>query len=195
MSSELVVEGEDSAPMSEVCSRSQMDAIEELQEEEEQDWFVVRQRKMKASSMWIAAQRKAAEGDGARDLRGPVEALIGTEFNPWSEWPGPLHVDVHTMKTHSVKKAMHFKVFVHRRKSPCLPTFPSRLHHIVLHHCVSWCVCVCETTLHVFTGNEGEYPPIMFPLYQWEWNVCLGVGVARMRSSWFYVVFFFFFNH
>lgn len=37
MASELVVEGEDSAPMSEVCSRTQMDAIEELQEEEEQE--------------------------------------------------------------------------------------------------------------------------------------------------------------
>ncbi|KAI3355367.1 hypothetical protein L3Q82_018209, partial [Scortum barcoo] len=37
MSNELVVEGEDSAPMSEVCSRTQMDAIEELQEEEEQE--------------------------------------------------------------------------------------------------------------------------------------------------------------
>ncbi|XP_067342092.1 ANKH inorganic pyrophosphate transport regulator a isoform X2 [Channa argus] len=36
MSSELVVEGEDSAPMSEVCSRTQVDAIENLQEEEEQ---------------------------------------------------------------------------------------------------------------------------------------------------------------
>lgn len=36
MSNELVVEGEDSAPMSEVCSRTQMDAIEELQEEEEE---------------------------------------------------------------------------------------------------------------------------------------------------------------
>uniref|UniRef100_A0A8C6WYR8 ANKH inorganic pyrophosphate transport regulator a n=1 Tax=Neogobius melanostomus TaxID=47308 RepID=A0A8C6WYR8_9GOBI len=32
---ELVVEGEDAAPMSEVCTRSQMDAIEEVQEEEE----------------------------------------------------------------------------------------------------------------------------------------------------------------
>lgn len=38
MSNELVVEGEDAAPMSEVCSRTQMDAIEELQEEEEQEW-------------------------------------------------------------------------------------------------------------------------------------------------------------
>ncbi|XP_070708650.1 ANKH inorganic pyrophosphate transport regulator a [Pempheris klunzingeri] len=37
MSNELVVEGEDSAPMSEVCSRTQMDAIEELQEEEEEE--------------------------------------------------------------------------------------------------------------------------------------------------------------
>lgn len=39
MSTELVVEGEgeDSAPMSEVCSRTQMDAIEELQEEEQGD--------------------------------------------------------------------------------------------------------------------------------------------------------------
>uniref|UniRef100_A0AAZ3R5V9 ANKH inorganic pyrophosphate transport regulator a n=1 Tax=Oncorhynchus tshawytscha TaxID=74940 RepID=A0AAZ3R5V9_ONCTS len=37
MASELVVEGEDSAPMSEVCSRTQMDAIEELQEEELQE--------------------------------------------------------------------------------------------------------------------------------------------------------------
>ncbi|XP_061569626.1 ANKH inorganic pyrophosphate transport regulator a [Cololabis saira] len=37
MSNELVVEGEDSAPMSDVCSRSQMDAIEELQEEEEEE--------------------------------------------------------------------------------------------------------------------------------------------------------------
>ncbi len=36
MSNELVVEGEDSAPMSEVCPRTQMDAIEELQEEEEE---------------------------------------------------------------------------------------------------------------------------------------------------------------
>lgn len=36
MSNELVVEAEDSAPMSEVCSRTQMDAIEELQEEEEE---------------------------------------------------------------------------------------------------------------------------------------------------------------
>lgn len=36
MSNELVVEGEDSAQMSEVSSRSQMDAIEELQEEEEE---------------------------------------------------------------------------------------------------------------------------------------------------------------
>lgn len=36
MSNELVVEGEDSAPMSEVSSRTQMDAIEELQEEEEE---------------------------------------------------------------------------------------------------------------------------------------------------------------
>lgn len=36
MSNELVVEGEDSAPMSEVCSRTPMDAIEELQEEEEE---------------------------------------------------------------------------------------------------------------------------------------------------------------
>ena len=35
MSSDLVVEGEDAAPMSEVCSRTQMEAIEELQEEEE----------------------------------------------------------------------------------------------------------------------------------------------------------------
>ncbi|KAK2859617.1 hypothetical protein Q5P01_004237 [Channa striata] len=37
MSSELVVEGEDSAPMSEVCSRTQVETIEELQEEEEQE--------------------------------------------------------------------------------------------------------------------------------------------------------------
>ena len=37
MSNEGVVEGEDSAPMSEVCSRTQMDAIEELQEEEEEE--------------------------------------------------------------------------------------------------------------------------------------------------------------
>ncbi len=36
MSNELVVEGEDSAPMSEVCPRTQMDAIEEVQEEEEE---------------------------------------------------------------------------------------------------------------------------------------------------------------
>lgn len=36
MSNELVVEGEDSAPMSEVNPRTQMDAIEELQEEEEE---------------------------------------------------------------------------------------------------------------------------------------------------------------
>uniref|UniRef100_A0AAQ4P1A1 ANKH inorganic pyrophosphate transport regulator a n=1 Tax=Gasterosteus aculeatus aculeatus TaxID=481459 RepID=A0AAQ4P1A1_GASAC len=37
MSNELVVEGEDAAPMSEVCSRAQMDAIEELAEEEEEE--------------------------------------------------------------------------------------------------------------------------------------------------------------
>lgn len=37
MSNELVVEGENSAPMSEVCSRNQMDAIEELQEEDEEE--------------------------------------------------------------------------------------------------------------------------------------------------------------
>ncbi|KAM8822942.1 ANKH inorganic pyrophosphate transport regulator a isoform 2-T2 [Spinachia spinachia] len=37
MSNELVVEGEDAAPMSEVCSRTQMDAIEELAEEEEEE--------------------------------------------------------------------------------------------------------------------------------------------------------------
>lgn len=37
MSNELVVEGEDSAPMREVCARTQMDAIEELQEEEEEE--------------------------------------------------------------------------------------------------------------------------------------------------------------
>ncbi|KAG7267047.1 hypothetical protein CRUP_026290 [Coryphaenoides rupestris] len=35
LSNELVVEGEDSAPMSEVCTRSQMEAIEELEEEQE----------------------------------------------------------------------------------------------------------------------------------------------------------------
>ncbi|MED6245032.1 hypothetical protein XENOCAPTIV_001391 [Xenoophorus captivus] len=35
MSNELVVEAEDSAPMSQVSSPNQMDAIEELQEEEE----------------------------------------------------------------------------------------------------------------------------------------------------------------
>lgn len=37
MSNELVVEGENSAPMSEVCPRTPMDAIEELQEEEEEE--------------------------------------------------------------------------------------------------------------------------------------------------------------
>lgn len=35
-SNELVAEGEDSAPMSEVCTRNQMDSIEEVQEEEEE---------------------------------------------------------------------------------------------------------------------------------------------------------------
>lgn len=40
MSNELVVEADDSAPMSQVSSPNQMDAIEELQEEEdaEQEW-------------------------------------------------------------------------------------------------------------------------------------------------------------
>lgn len=37
MSNELVVEGTDSAPMSDVSPRNQMDAIEELQEEEEEE--------------------------------------------------------------------------------------------------------------------------------------------------------------
>lgn len=36
MASKLVVEGEESVPPSEVCSRTQKDAIEELQEEEEE---------------------------------------------------------------------------------------------------------------------------------------------------------------
>lgn len=36
MSNELVVESDDSAPMSEVHSRTQMDIIEELREEEEE---------------------------------------------------------------------------------------------------------------------------------------------------------------
>lgn len=37
MSNELVVEGNDSAPMSDVSPRNQMDAIEELQEDEEEE--------------------------------------------------------------------------------------------------------------------------------------------------------------
>lgn len=35
MSNELVVEAEDSAPMSEACARAQMDAIQEDEEEQE----------------------------------------------------------------------------------------------------------------------------------------------------------------
>ncbi|XP_077410426.1 ANKH inorganic pyrophosphate transport regulator a [Vanacampus margaritifer] len=37
LSNELVVEGEDSAPMSEVCSRSPSDAVEELRDEDDDD--------------------------------------------------------------------------------------------------------------------------------------------------------------
>lgn len=70
MSNELVVEGEDSAPMSEVCSRTQMDAIEELQEEEEQEWTLT-VGEGKADSMWNFAEEEAAECYSAGGERGP----------------------------------------------------------------------------------------------------------------------------
>ena len=93
MSNDLVVEGEDSAPMSEVCSRTQMDAIEELQEEEEeeQEWTAT------------AGESKADvhvelcwRGDFPVLLYGLVSEVLPTDFE--EGWQGLLRVDLHTIK-------------------------------------------------------------------------------------------------
>lgn len=78
MSNELVVEGEDSAPMSEVCSRTQMDAIEELQEEEEEQEWTLRARggEVKPTSTWNFAEEETAECYSAGEERGPEYGLV-----------------------------------------------------------------------------------------------------------------------
>lgn len=112
MSNELVVEGEDSAPMSEVCSRTQMDAIEELQEEEEeeQEW-TPQQAKGKVKSRpptWTFAEEETAECYSAGEQRGPGYGLV-SEVSPdrtfQPEWRGLLHVDLHIIKNAHCKES------------------------------------------------------------------------------------------